>query len=110
MPIIRVDPSVTIDRKEVDYKYIDRDYSIGTNERLAVDTSNGPVVLALPSAPSQGDTVSVADAGGDKKTNNILIRGNGNDIIQSGTTDASFNTNNKDIRFVWNGSFWAMVD
>ena len=42
MPIIRVDPLWSIDRKEVDYKYIHLDYSIGTNERLAVDTSNGP--------------------------------------------------------------------
>ena len=54
------------------------------------------VVLASSNSKKKGDTVSVADAGGDKKTNNILIRGNGNDIIQSGTTDASFNTNNKE--------------
>ena len=110
MPLIGIDPNVTIDRKEVDYKYIDRDYSIEANDRIAVDTSNGPVVLALPASPSTGDTVAVADAGGDKDVNAILIRGNGNTVVDQTITDVSFDTNNKEIRFVWNSNFWAVVD
>lgn len=110
MPLIRIDPNITIDRKEVDYKYVDRDYSVESNDRIAVDTSNGPVVLALPASPSQGDTVAVADAGGDKSVNGILIRGNGNTVVDQTITDVSFDTNNKEIRFVWNSNFWAVVD
>jgi len=110
MPLIRIDPSITIDRKEVDYKYIDRDYSIGVNERIAVDTTTARVVLTLPAVPSQGDTIAIADAGGDKETNDILIRGNGNNIVNQTITDVKFDTNNKEIRFVWNGNFWAVAD
>jgi hypothetical protein len=110
MPLIRIDPSITIDRKEVDYKYIDRDYSIGVNERIAVDTSNGPIVLTLPAVPSTGDTIAVSDAGGDKSVNSILIRGNGNPVVDQTITDVSFDTNHKEIRFVWNSNFWAVAD
>lgn len=110
MPLIRIDPNITIDRKEVDYKYVDRDYSIESNDRIAVDTSTGPIVLTLPAVPSTGDTVAVADAGGDKSVNSILIRGNGNTVVDQTITDVSFDTNNKEIRFVWNSNFWAVAD
>jgi len=109
MPLIRIDPSVS-SRTEADYKYVDRDYSIGTNERIAVDTTSTSVVLALPAVPSQGDTIAIADAGGDKSVNPILIRGNGNTVVDNSTNDVSFDTNNKEIKFVWNGNFWAVAD
>lgn len=112
MPLIRVNPGVgtIVDEKEVDYKVISLDYTIEPNDRLAVDTTAGRITLTLPAIPELGDTVAISDAGGDKTVNGILIRGNGNKLINSTYEDLNFNTNNKEIRLIWNGNFWALVD
>lgn len=81
--------------------------NIGTqlNRRYAIDTTNTPTTITLPSNPQQGDTFFVADAGGAFATNNLTISRNSM-TINGATNDIILNTNGASIGMFWTGSTW----
>lgn len=56
------------------------------NSKIFVNTSDFSVTILLPPAPSMGHTVRVIDSSGQASLNNIIIDGNGNNILGQPTT------------------------
>lgn len=71
-----------------------------------VDTANGSVYLTMPSA-TEGDAIFIADGGGDKTVNSIVIR------VTSGTvndanTDFFIDTPNVVAQLIYSNTNWKV--
>jgi len=65
-----------------------------------VNTTSGAITLTLPSSPSAGDIVAVADYAGTAGTNNITIARNGSNI-NGGASDLTVAQNNSAVTLVY---------
>jgi hypothetical protein len=65
-----------------------------------VNTTAGAITVTLPTSPSAGDIVAVADYAGTAATNNITIGRNGSNI-EGGTTDGTISTNRETKTLVY---------
>jgi hypothetical protein len=73
---------------------------------MYVDTTGGPVTIALPPAPAQDSCVSIKDAGGSAATFNIIVDGNGNTIDGQALYIMGINYQASDFHF--NGDEWSI--
>lgn len=78
------------------------------NRRYGVDTRNTSVTINLPTTPSAGDAVFFLDAFGSFSTNNLIINGNGKNIM--GTNNLSVSVNNDSIGVMFNGEEWRLYE
>lgn len=69
--------------------------------------SSGITTVVLPSGPTDGKKIIIADIKGDAFTNNVTIQGNGNNI--QGSTFALINTDYGAITLLWNGVIWSVT-
>ena len=66
-----------------------------------LDTNTGVIEVFLPSSPSRGDTIVLADYGGNFATNQIIINTGGNLIDSTSGPDFKVNTNNSVVELVY---------
>jgi len=65
-----------------------------------VNTTSGAITVTLPATPSSGDIVGIKDYAGTFATNNVTVGRNGSNIDNS-ATDATLNTDNLSVFFVY---------
>ena len=66
-----------------------------------LDTNTGVIEVFLPTSPSRGDTIVLADYGGNFATNQIIINTGGNLIDSTSGPDFKVNTNNSVVELVY---------
>ena len=66
-----------------------------------LDTNTGVIEVSLPTSPSRGDTIVLADYGGNFATNQIIINTGGNLIDSTSGPDFKVNTNNSVVELVY---------
>ena len=82
-------------------------FNVDAGSRYGVNTTSGAVTATLPAAPSAGDAVFFADAGGAYSTNNLTVARNGNTIMGS-ASDLTVSTNNESFGLFYNGTTWRL--
>ena len=76
------------------------DFTAANGEGYFVNTTSGAITVTLPSSPSAGNIVAIADYAGTAATNNILIARNSSPI-EGGTTDGRIYENRDAITLVY---------
>jgi len=84
------------------YVYLikDSDYTANKQEHIFVDTSIPNLIMTLPSNPTLGDTVIVADMTGNAITNNVTI-GRGNKTIMGLAEDFILDVSSSEVKFTY---------
>ena len=88
----------TVDWQTGDIKTAD--FSAANGEGYFVNTTSGAVTVSLPSSPSAGNIVAIADYAGTSATNNITINRNSSPF-QGGTQNGVLSTNRQTATFVY---------
>jgi len=81
-------------------------YTASANEGVIADTSGGAFTVTLPTSPSTGDQVVVAD-GANWSTNNLTVGRNGS-TIDGTAEDLVCDLEGVSIQFVYDGSTWEV--
>lgn len=81
------------------YTDLNSNTTISQAGNYIVNTANGPVYLTMP-AVSIGSLVTIADGGGDKTTNNIIIR-TLSGTVNSSNSDFYIDVPNTTVDFVY---------
>jgi len=104
---IAVSIGMTEDQPEIPkggggYVYLikDSDYTANKQEHIFVDTSIPNLIMTLPSNPTLGDTVIVADMTGNAITNNVTI-GRGNKTIMGLAEDFILDVSSSEVKFTY---------
>ena len=69
-------------------------------EGYFIDTTSATHTVTLPTSPTQGDSISMADYAGTFATNKVTIARNGHKIQGVGT-DGIINVNFRNVRFTY---------
>jgi len=70
-------------------------------------SSSGATTIYLPASPILGQEITISDMKGDAYTNNILIEGNGNLILDD--TFGLINSDYGSVSLLWNGIIWIVT-
>jgi len=89
----------------IDYEVYTSNHTAQPGEGILTDTSNGSFSVALPSSPVVGNTVVIADAGGQWATNNLFILRNGS-TIENVAEDFIADVSGISVTLVYDGSTW----
>jgi hypothetical protein len=89
----------------VAYTFHTSNYTTTAGEGVLADTTGGSFTVTLPASPDVGDTVVVADAGGEWGTNNLTIARNG-ETIEDDATDLVADISGVSITLVYDGTTW----
>jgi len=81
-------------------------YTLVNSDRIIANTSGGSFTLTLPSSPSAGDAVTLAD-GGDWSTNNLILARNGS-TIEGVSSDLSLDIKGIQVELIYSGSTWEV--
>jgi hypothetical protein len=81
-------------------------YTAQNGDRIIADTSNGPFTIALPSSPTEGFYVEIAD-GGDFSANNLLLTSAR--PVESFDQDIIFDIKGLSLEFVYVGTAWQIL-
>jgi len=73
---------------------------------VIADTSSGPYSVSLPSTPSAGNFISIAD-GDNWKSNNLTVLRNGS-TIEELSEDLVLDVADVQVNFVYDGSTWQV--
>tara|TARA_R100000988_G_scaffold102767_1_gene79361 strand:- start:281 stop:790 length:510 start_codon:yes stop_codon:yes gene_type:complete len=78
-------------------------YNAIAGDTIFVSTSAQAAEIILPSAPNQGDTITIMDssAAGGFNTNNCIVNRNGNPINTDNTQNLTLATNNQSLTLVY---------
>lgn len=76
------------------------------------DSTSGPLSIDLPATPSHLQSVRFKDAGGNARSNNIVVNGNGKAIESSTSFEATINSNfgGFELIFVSSLNKWSVVN
>jgi hypothetical protein len=88
-----------------DYIYVSTNYNAQRSDRIMVDTSGGVVTITLPSGPSSGDSVFIADAKDTFGTSNCIVARNGA-TIDGLAEDMNIDIIGVSVMFIWGGTTW----
>jgi len=91
----------------IDYVVKTANYTTQNNEGVLADTSGGAFTVTLPSSPSTGDQVVVADPTGDWGTNNLTVGRNGS-TISGAAEDLVCDIAGAAVQLVYDGTTWAI--
>ena len=83
------------------------DFNADSGSRYGIDTSSNTVTATLPAAPTAGDAIYFADAGGNYATNKLTLARNGNTIMGL-TQDMDITTNNQSAGIFYTGTTWRI--
>lgn len=92
---------------EQDFTIKTSNFNAAAGQRYGVNTTSNIVTATLPAAPSTGDAIYFADAGGAYSTNNLTVARNGNTIMGS-ASNLTVSTNNESFGLFYNGSTWRL--
>jgi hypothetical protein len=81
-------------------------YTAKNGDRIIADTSNGPFTISLPSSPTEGFYVEIAD-GGDFSVNNLLLTSVR--PVESFDQDIIFDIKGLSLEFVYVGTSWQIL-
>jgi hypothetical protein len=86
-------------------KWIEKstNYSINNLEGVLADTTGGSFNIMLPSSPSIGDTIGIADAKSNFNTSSLFILRNGN-LIQGQNEDLEVNLKDASFLLIYTGA------
>jgi hypothetical protein len=82
------------------------DYNAQNGDRIIADTSSGPFTITLPSSPTEGFYVEIAD-GGDFSTNNLLLTSAR--PVEGFDQDIIFDIKGLSLEFVYVGTAWQIL-
>jgi hypothetical protein len=81
-------------------------YTAQNGDRIIADTSNGPFTIALPSSPTEGFYIEIAD-GGDFSANNLLLTSAR--PVEGFDQDIIFDIKGLSLEFVYVGTAWQIL-
>jgi hypothetical protein len=81
-------------------------YTTQNADRILADTTTATFTITLPSSPSAGDTILIAD-GGNWATNNLIIARNGN-TIEGAAEDFVLDIPGIRVDLVYSGTTWEI--
>ena len=81
-------------------------YTASVNDRIIADTSGGTFTINLPTSPSTGDEVHIADTN-NFATTNLTIGRNGS-TIEGYSDDFILDIAQLDIKFIYDSSTWKI--
>ena len=82
-------------------------YTASSGDRIAVDTSSGPVTITLPASPSTSDIVEFIDRENTFNTHNLTIQRNGS-TIEGATEDLAADISSTNFYLQYDGSTWQV--
>jgi len=82
-------------------------FTVANLQGVLANTNGGAFTVTLPSSPSVGDQVVIADSGGAFGTNNCIAGRNGS-TIEGTAADLNLNINGVSVQFVYSGSTWEV--
>jgi hypothetical protein len=82
-------------------------YTASSGDRIAVDTSAGPVTVTLPASPSTDDIVEFIDRENTFNTHNLTILRNGS-TIEDATEDLAADISSTNFYLQYDGSTWQV--
>jgi len=88
------------------WQVIRADYTAQNGDRIIADTSGGPFTIALPSSPTEGFYIEIAD-GGDFSVNNLLLTSVR--PVESFDQDIIFDIKGLSLEFVYVGTAWQIL-
>lgn len=80
-----------------------------TDKSIPVDTTSGSVTITLPASPSDGESHLISDVGGLAATNNIIVNGNGRNIIGSSTYVITGPYNTLEVAYHAGKNIWVII-
>lgn len=89
------------------YVYKTSNYTTQDKEGVLADTAGGAFTVTLPSTPSTGAQVVVADAGGSWGTNNLTVGRNGS-TISGVAQDLVCDISGVSVQLVYDGTTWEV--
>lgn len=93
---------------ETSFGIEDASFTASFNKRYAVDTRKSAVTVKLPANPYPGVAVFFADAFGTFAKNNLIIEGNGINIMNM--KSMNMNINNDSVGVFYNGTEWRLYE
>lgn len=81
-------------------------YTATAGEAIIADTSSGQFTINLPSSPSEGDYVAIADGG--NWANTGLIVGRNGSTIEDSADDLELDIPQSKVEFIYDGSTWQI--
>ena len=94
--------------EDIANSYIEKtaNYTAKVGEKILASTSGGAWTLTLPSSPTAGARIVVADHD-DWSTNNLTVARNGNNI-EGDAEDMTLDIGGALVEFVWDGANWQV--
>jgi hypothetical protein len=88
------------------WQVIRTNYAAQNGDRIIADTSGGPFTITLPSSPTEGFYIEIAD-GGDFSANNLLLTSVR--PVESFNQDIIFDIKGLSLEFVYVGTAWQIL-
>ena len=88
------------------WQVIRADYTAQNGDRIIADNSGGPFTITLPSSPTEGFYIEIAD-GGDFSVNNLLLTSAR--PVESFDQDIIFDIKGLSLEFVYVGTAWQIL-
>jgi hypothetical protein len=88
------------------WQVIRADYTAQNGDRIIADTSGGSFTITLPSSPTEGFYIEIAD-GGDFSVNNLLLTSVR--PVESFDQDIIFDIKGLSLEFVYVGTAWQIL-
>jgi len=82
-------------------------FTVANLQGVLANTSGGAFTVTLPTGPSVGDQVVIADSGNAFGTNNCIAGRNGS-TIEGTDADLNLNINGVSVQFVYSGATWEV--
>lgn len=87
-------------------------YAVLNNDQfISYDSSGGSFTITLPASPVSGRYLVIYDTGGDSSANPVTVDGNGNNLLISGSSNATFalNSSGNALLMWFNGTNWLCI-
>jgi hypothetical protein len=88
------------------WRVVRSNYLAENGDRIIADTSGGPFTIALPSSPTEGFYIEIAD-GGDFSVNNLLLTSV--EPVEGFDQDIIFDIKGLSLEFVYVGIAWQIL-
>jgi len=102
-------PIATNVSSNINYIAVSGNYLSTSGQAIAANTKNGSFTITLPSSPTIGTVVTVADAAAYWGTNNLTIAPSSGSTIQGSVQNLICNVSNWQVTLYFNGTTWVVI-